>query len=132
MEICSVAMDKPLTDEEVRRIREALLLSWSGETCLVFDPKYPYYSQCAQTAIVVQRRYGGEILRTTVRTADVHIYNCIGGVRQDFTKEQYEIPDNLLEVEYLDIPMSADEAGKWTSPRQVNALWCAFCKALDG
>jgi hypothetical protein len=125
-------MEEPLTAEEVLQIKEALLLSWSPKTCVVFDPQYPFYSQCAQTALVVHRRYGGVILRTDGWPPDgVHFYNCIGGVRHDFTAEQFKIPDALLDVKYLDIPSSVEEASKWATSVQMDEMWSAFLKALS-
>jgi hypothetical protein len=49
-----------------QKIRKALELSWSAETSACFSPTaYPSYGQCAQTAVVIQEIFGGEILRTT-------------------------------------------------------------------
>jgi hypothetical protein len=125
-------MDEPLSADEVFRIKKALRCSWSDRTCVVFNPKYPYYSQCAQTAIVVQRQYGGEILKTDGWPPDgVHFYNRLGGIRHDFTAEQFKIPDALHDVKYLDIPSSAEDAGKWATPAQMDAMWSAFFKALS-
>lgn len=127
-------MEKPLAAEERRRIDAALLRSWSGRTCLEgsFNAKCPSFNQCAQTAIVVRRRCGGEILWTYVRSDQAHFYNRIGGVREDFTREQFEnIPENKVAVSYRDEPCCEAEAFKWTSPAEVDALSRAFEKALD-
>lgn len=55
-----------MDDALYQRIRMALEKSWSGETSIIYSPDaFPSYGQCAQTAILIQERFGGEILRTT-------------------------------------------------------------------
>jgi hypothetical protein len=127
-------MEKPLSGAERRRIEAALLRSWTDGTCLKesFNTKCPSYNQCAQTAIVVRRRYGGEILWTYVWSDQVHFYNCIGGVREDFTKEQFDkIPENKVRLNYRDEPCCEADAFQFTKPAEVDALESAFENALD-
>ena len=48
-----------MNEEQRKRIRAALERSWSAKTCVIFEPDYPSYGQCAQTAIVLQELFEG-------------------------------------------------------------------------
>ena len=79
----------------------------------------------------MQERYGGEILKTQGwPPAGRHLYNRIGGVRHDFTVEQFQMPQYSYDVQYLDHSSSAEEAETETLPGQVDAMRTAFDKAL--
>lgn len=54
-----------MDEQLILKIKDALRKSWSRDTCIIFEEKYPYYGQCAQTAIVIYEKFGGEILKTT-------------------------------------------------------------------
>lgn len=64
----------------------------------------PAVGQCSPTAIVVQERFGGAILKTSFQGA-WHFYNSIGGKRFDFTAEQFSVAPV-----YEDQPATRDEA----------------------
>lgn len=113
----------------------ALEKSWSVETSVIYSPDaFPSYGQCAQTAILIQERFGGEILRTTSwHGRGNHFYNRIAGKRVDFTADQFSMPHYSYDLTYEDQPSSAAEAVKETLPGQVEALRRAFDKAVkDG
>lgn len=116
-----------------RKVRAALEGSWSAETSVVFSPDaYPSYGQCAQTAIVIQEKFGGEILRTTGwHGTGNHFYNRIAGERIDFTADQFRMPGYSYDLKYEDHPSDAAEAAKECLPGQVEALRRAFRRALN-
>jgi hypothetical protein len=124
-------MDKQI----ILKIKSALRKSWSKDTCIIFEEKYPYYGQCAQTAIIIFEKFGGEILKTKGWPRDEgkgrHFYNRINGVRYDFTAEQFtDIPDYTYELEYQDILSSVEEAETETNIKQIMALRFAFNEAF--
>lgn len=123
-------------DEDLyKRVRTALEKSWSAETSACYSPEaFPSYGQCAQTAILIQERFGGEILRTTGWYGrGNHFYNRIADKRVDFTADQFTMPDYSYNLSYEDQPSSAAEAVIDTLPGQVEALRRAFDKAFkDG
>lgn len=89
------------------KVRRALLETWSDRTQPAFRKERPAYNQCAQTAIVLLENFGGQILKTRIRTRDgeivEHFYNRINGKDYDFTKEQFEIEHFVKPIIYLDI-----------------------------
>ncbi len=118
-----------------KRIRMALEKSWSGETSVIYSPDaFPSYGPCAQTAILIQERFGGEILRTTGwHSRGNHFYNRIDGKRVDFTADQFTMSDYSYDLTYEDQSSSAAEAAEETQPGQVEALRRAFDKVFkDG
>jgi hypothetical protein len=56
------------------------------------------------TALVVQYRFGGEILKTDIN-GGWHFHNRIGGSRVDFTMSQFDSP-----ISYDDVSSSGDVA----------------------
>ena len=116
-----------------QQVRRALELSWSAETSVCFSPDaFPSYGQCAQTAIVVQERFGGEILRTTGwHGRGNHFYNRIAGKRIDFTADQFTMRDYSYDLTYEDHLSSAAEAAEDTRGGQVEALRSAFARVFD-
>ena len=83
---------------------QQLRRSWSIETGSGWQPGNPASGQCGVTALVVQDKFGGEILKTDVNGA-WHFYNRIDGRRIDFTMSQFDSP-----IGYDDVPSSRDEA----------------------
>ena len=120
-------------DALFRKIRQALERSWSAESSVCFSPNaYPSYGQCAQTAIVVQETFGGDILRTTGwHGRGDHFYNHIDGKRIDFTADQFTMPCYFYALTYEDRPSNAAEASEETLPGQIEALKLAFRRAID-
>jgi len=124
-------MDKHL----VNKIKAALRKSWSSDTCLIYEEEYPYYGQCAQTSIVINEKFGGEILKTkgwpNENGNGRHFYNRINGIRYDFTSEQFHcIPDYTYDIQYEDIISSVEEAETETNNTQIASLRAAFNKAF--
>ena len=125
-----------MNDELIQRIKESLRQSWSKDTCLIYDEEYPYYGQCAQTAIIVQEKFGGEILKTKGWASDNgygrHFYNRINGIIYDFTAEQFtDMPDYTHNIIYENMLSSIDEAKTETSNKQIEALRYAFNNVFE-
>ena len=124
----------PLNAEVEIAIRRALQDSWSDRTQSPFDPANPSYNQCSQTAIVVSESFGGEILKTEVRTKDgftySHFYNRIGGQRYDFTAAQFEPLDYCEKIEYHDAPSSVSEAQAGLQGLQLSNMRSAFAQSI--
>jgi hypothetical protein len=70
------------------RILRALRQAWCRETAPQWSADNPACGQCDVTSLVIQERFGGEILKTDVGGA-IHFYNRIGGDRCDFTASQF-------------------------------------------
>jgi hypothetical protein len=121
---------EPLSVEVEAVIARALRESWSVHTQPSFDPKNPAYCQCAQTAIVVFEHFAGEILRTQIHTTDgeviEHYYNRIGGIRYDFTVEQFAPLAYCKTVTYDDILSNFVEAQSTLQGTQLSAMRSAF------
>lgn len=121
---------RPLTLEIEEAIRQALLATWSERTQPAFCPETPSYNQCAQTAIVIFERFGGEILKTKVAMCDgsriEHFYNRIGGQLYDFTKDQFEIAGFVKPINYQNTPSGPQEAEKTLQSSQLIAMRNGF------
>lgn len=126
---------RPLTANEEAAIRLALLATWSERTQPAFFAAIPSYNQCAQTAIAIFDTFGGEIRKTELKMCTgeliVHFYNCIAGIRYDFTEDQLEIADFEKPIVYLDIPSSRQEAEGTLQPSWVSAMTLGFRKAYE-
>jgi hypothetical protein len=113
-------------------VRDALQRCWSEKTGAGWSPDYPSYNQCMQTAVVVLRVFGGEILKTIVITCDgrevEHFYNRIAGHRYDFTRDQFNIPHCWKLIKYDDIEVSEHEVVPRLWPEFLNLLSAAFSK----
>jgi hypothetical protein len=126
-----------LTPDVENAIRRALLATWSPQTQPSFLAIVPAYNQCAQTALVIFERFGGEILQTKISLHDgsevEHFYNRIGGQRYDFTEEQFVISDFVKPIVYHDILSSLQEAEGTLQPSQLQAMRNGFASAYgDG
>jgi hypothetical protein len=95
---------------------QQLRRSWSIEASSRWQPGNPASGQCGVTALVVQDKLGGEILKTDVNGA-WHFYNRIDGKRVDFTMSQFDSP-----IGYDDVPSSRDEALCDCSKQQYELL----------
>jgi len=119
------------------KVRRALEASWSDKTSVCYNPSLApvSYGQCAATAIVIQERYGGEILRSEITRSDGaklrHFYNRIDGKRLDFTADQLDMREHWSMPEYLDIPSSAAEAETELMSGQLDEMRRAFRRAIE-
>lgn len=105
-----------ITDQEIRRMSALLHEAWSLESSSLWTPECPAKGQCGVTSLVMQERYGGDILKTDIE-GSWHYYNRIGGRRIDFTAPQFEhVP------EYEDRLSSREEAWTDTNAAQVECL----------
>lgn len=85
--------------DDVRDFFQAIRDAWCRETSAdadIWSPDAPSIGQCAVTALIVQDRLGGDLLRSTVRGIS-HYWNRIdGGAELDLTRAQFgadTIPD---------------------------------------
>ncbi|WP_149539218.1 YunG family protein [Siccirubricoccus phaeus] len=94
--------------------------AWSPATSSKWRPDAPALGQCSVTALLLQDRFGGEILQTPTRWGP-HFYNRIEGARVDLTAAQFATL-GAAPPPYLDQPASRAEALADTSPAQYAAL----------
>lgn len=109
-------MNETADENQIEKVRTALLKSWSIKTSSKWTADNPAKGQCGVTALVVQELLGGEIRKTTVGNG-WHFYNIIGGDRFDFTEAQFE-----EELEYEDLPSEREEALLDTNHEQLRYL----------
>lgn len=69
----------------------ALRLAWCAETSSdpTWSAKNPALGQCAVTALVVQDRLGGDLLRTTVDGVSHYFNRLPDGTELDLTRDQF-------------------------------------------
>ncbi len=121
-----------MNKELVNNIQKALLCSWSRDTSICYTEDAPAsYGQCAQTAIIICEKFGGEILKTDGwPPVGRHFYNRIDGIRYDFTSDQFKTPEDYHKIQYKDFPSSIEEAMTETLPKQIESMRDAFDKAF--
>lgn len=115
--------------------QSALLESWSSDTGILFGHSaHPSYGQCAQTAIVIQDIFGGDILKLLWnwegenKPQKNHFYNMVDGEIYDFTIDQFDVEGIKVAFHKKDIPSSIEEAMEETNVSQVAMLKAAFQK----
>lgn len=119
----SNAVITKLRKMDERAVRQMLTLCWSRSSSSLWSEDNPARGQCGVTALVVQDRFGGELLKTPV-DGRWHFYNRVGGVRYDFTAEQFRtLP------EYLDLAAGREEAFADTDEGQYSYLSRTFDEA---
>ena len=106
-------------------ILESLRNSWSIESSSRYCKNNPACGQCSVTSIVIQRKYGGKVLKTKVE-GRWHFYNQIDNSVYDFTKEQFQ-----KEIEYSNEASSIEEALTDCTIEQLEALWRLFSKRVE-
>lgn len=104
----------------------ALRRAWSAETGSGWRPDNPARGQCDVTALVVQDRLGGEILKTLLPEG-WHFYNRVGGRRLDLTESQFAAP-----IAYQDLPSDRTEALAATRPGQYETLAARLRALIPG
>jgi hypothetical protein len=115
----------PFDEGEIKR---ALLTTWSKKTQPAFNKETPSHNQCAQTAIVICEKFGGEILKTKINTAGGypidHFYNRINGKRYDFTADQFQLDDFVKPIKYLDVQVPCKDVASIfnKNPNQLLAM----------
>ena len=107
-----------------KTILEVLKKSWSEESSSKYEAGNPSKGQCSVTAIVIQRKFGGNILKTKIN-GNWHYYNQISNLIYDFTFEQFE-----FEIEYESKISSLEDALTDCNLSQVAALWTRFNKII--
>jgi hypothetical protein len=111
-------MSRVVFDPE--KITNRLRQCWSRRSSSQWSPENPARGQCNVTALLVNDRFGGEILKTPV--ADQwHYYNRVDGRAYDFTLGQFTAPPA-----YMDLPSNRTEAMSGTTSEQYMALSESF------
>lgn len=64
--------------QDEQELKDILTKSWSQKTSSKWTKECPSCGQCSVTALVIQDRYGGSILKTKVG-GSWHFYNSING-----------------------------------------------------
>ncbi len=100
--------------------------AWSSASSSRWTAENPAAGQCGPTTLVIQDLFGGELCYTPVEGGP-HFYNCIGGVRWDFTAEQFG-----HSLEYKDIPCSREFVFTDCTPEQYAALKARLESLLHG
>jgi hypothetical protein len=72
------------------------------------------------TALLIHELFGGELLKTGLPEGD-HFYNCVHGVRYDFTADQFDTP-----ITCADIVTSRADAKRGATSAELQALRAAF------
>ena len=101
-------------------VKSLLRKCWSCKSSSLWTAENPARGQCGVTALVIQDCFGGEILKTLV-DGKSHFYNKVGGLKYDFTTDQFQLPPN-----YSDFPSSSEEAFSDTNQNQYSYLLCRF------
>jgi hypothetical protein len=99
-----------------KKILEILNSCWSAETSSKWKEPNPAAGQCSVTALVIQDRFGGRLLKTKAGDA-WHFYNEIGGRVYDFTSSQFY--GGIL---YAHEPADRSEALADVTPEQYGIL----------
>jgi hypothetical protein len=110
---------------EAAAVLARLERAWSAESSGKWREEAPALGQCSVTALLLQARFGGDILQTPTPWGP-HFYNRIEGRRLDLTAAQFAALGAAVPP-YLDQPASREAAMADTSPAQYAAL----CRAWD-
>lgn len=94
-------VEEMISKDQILRILEDC---WSHESSSKYDSNNPSQGQCSVSSIVIQKKFGGRILKTKINDC-WHFYNELEGEGIDFTKEQFSTP-----IDYQDIESSTEEA----------------------
>lgn len=108
-----------MPDEKL--IVEVLIRCWSKKSSDVWNENNPAKGQCGVTALVINKLFGGEILKTKLQNGQLHFYNFINGQRFDFTSSQFE-----SKINYDDLPSNREEAFGDTTEEQYRYLLKIF------
>jgi hypothetical protein len=109
---------------DAARLVDLLVRCWSRDTSSLWSPEVPSRGQCSVTALVLQDRFGGEILKSRIGPS-WHFYNLVGGLRLDATAGQFPHA-----IHYLDLLSNREEAFADTTEAQYEELSRRFAAAL--
>ncbi len=111
---------------DAEKVQVALTNSWSIETARQWTAETPAAGQCNVTAALIQKLFGGEILKTPWSVETPHFYNMVDGQVYDFTSSQFAEP-----IHYADELSSFDEAKRGFSDDEFSRLDSLFIRNLD-
>jgi hypothetical protein len=78
-------------DRKIAELRRRLEVAWCRESSAnpdAWSPFLPSTGQCAVTALIVQDRFGGKIVRVEI-PGDSHYYNVVSEQEVDLTRDQF-------------------------------------------
>ena len=77
---------------DLKTLKALLQIAWCAETAYgEWDPNCPSLNQCAVTALVVQKYFGGKLPRCKMPDGKKHFWNILpGGVHVDLSEDQFE------------------------------------------
>ncbi len=61
----------------------------TSELPISWTPEHPSTGQCHVTALILQRKYGGAIMRALKADTKPHYWNVIDGITIDATRDQF-------------------------------------------
>jgi len=75
----------------LKTLRALLEVAWCAETAYgEWNPCNPSLNQCAITALVIQKYFGGDLLRCKMTNDDSHYWNRLpDGTEVDLTEDQF-------------------------------------------
>lgn len=117
-------------DQEISELRRHLEVAWCRESSAnpdAWSPLLPSTGQCAVTALIVQDRFGGEIMRVEV-PGDSHYYNVVSGREVDLTRGQFGTyspasPAETRDREYLLSNQSTARRYRLLKERLTDCEW---------
>ena len=113
-----------MTRPALGELAKAVAKAWSSATARQWTSDNPAVGQCNVTAVVVQERVGGDIVKTATPHGD-HFYNMIDGQRYDFTDSQFTAP-----IAYDDRPSNRTEAMQQVTDAEYQAMQEALARQL--
>lgn len=90
--------------QKLNSLQEILVKCYSKDTAYplnieLWNSKNPTCGQCAITAVIIQDYFGGTIHRIKMKDNETHYFNILDGKIVDFTKEQYELYNIVIQYE---------------------------------
>lgn len=77
--------------------------AWGPDTSAtpaLWVPENPALGQCAVTALLIQNKWGGELLRCEINGKESHYWNLLpSGTEEDLTYEQFTLPAKRVRTE---------------------------------
>jgi hypothetical protein len=89
---------------DLKTLKALLQIAWCADTAYgEWNPNCPSLNQCAVTALVVQKYFGGKLPRCKMPNGKNHFWNILpGGVHVDLTEDQFEyLKSQPLKNEYI-------------------------------
>lgn len=89
---------------DLKTLRALLEVAWCSETAYGdWNPQNPSLNQCTMAALIVQKYFGGDLLRCKMTNNDSHYWNRLpDGTEVDLTEDQFNFIDaKPIKEEYV-------------------------------